>query len=116
MTIGALCPPPIIRRPHSNVISKYQSLVAAEKLDFDPIQLATVERLQNLQGRLDGYVPAPARSEMGLLGRVSGNMGLLGRVSGNGALRQGIDYVTRIGNLHMRSTGTPCYGYRPSNG
>ena len=77
--IGALCLPPIIRRPHSNVISKYQSLVAAEKLDFDPIQLATVERLQNLQGRLDGYVPAPARSETGLLGRVS-QMGLLGRV------------------------------------
>ena len=24
-----------------------------------------------------------------------------------------IDYVTEIGNLHMRSTGTPCYGYRP---
>ena len=27
-----------------------------------------------------------------------------------------IDYVTEIGNLHMRNTGTPCYGYRPSNG
>ena len=27
-----------------------------------------------------------------------------------------IDYVTGIGNLHMRSTGTHCYGYRPSNG
>ena len=27
-----------------------------------------------------------------------------------------IDYVTGIGNLHMRSTGTRCYGYQPSNG
>lgn len=72
MTIGALCPSLLIRRPHSNVISKYQSLVAAEKLDFDPIQLATVERLQSLQDRLDGYVPPPARSETGLLDRVSG--------------------------------------------
>ena len=27
-----------------------------------------------------------------------------------------IDYVTGIGNLHMRSTGTHCYGYQPSNG
>ena len=27
-----------------------------------------------------------------------------------------IDYATGIGNLHMRSTGTHCYGYRPSNG
>ena len=27
-----------------------------------------------------------------------------------------VDYVTGIGNLHMRSTGTPCYGYQPSNG
>ena len=23
--------------------------------------------------------------------------------------------LTGIGNLHMRNTGTPCYGYRPSN-
>ena len=27
-----------------------------------------------------------------------------------------IDCVTEIGNLHMRNTGTPCYGYRPSEG
>ena len=26
-----------------------------------------------------------------------------------------IDYVTGIGNLHMRCTGTHCYRYRPSN-
>ena len=25
-----------------------------------------------------------------------------------------IDCVTGIGNLHMRNTGTPCYGYRPN--
>lgn len=75
VTIGALCPLLLIQRPHSKVISKYQSLVAAEKLNFDPIQFAAVEQLQQLQDRLDGYVPSSAGSHAGLLGRVSGEVG-----------------------------------------
>lgn len=71
VTIGALSPLLLIQRPHSNVISKYQSLVAAEKLNFDPIQFATVKQLQDLQDRLDGYVPTSAGPQAGLLGRVS---------------------------------------------
>lgn len=70
--IGALCPPLLIQRPHSNITSKYQSLVAAEKLNFDPIQLAVVEQLQRLQDRLHGYAPSSATSQAGLLDRVSG--------------------------------------------
>lgn len=66
------CPFFLFQRPHSNLKSKYQSLVAAEKLNFDPIQVEAVEQLQMLQDRLDGYSPTPASSQGdGLLSRVS---------------------------------------------
>ena len=46
--------------------------MAAEKLNFDPIQAKAVEQLQMLQDRLDGYSPTPASSQGdGLLSRVS---------------------------------------------
>jgi predicted ATPase len=74
VTIGALCPLLLTQRPYSNVLNKYQSLVAAEKLNFDPVQLATVEQLQHLQDRLDGYAPAAsAGSQQGVFSRVSGS-------------------------------------------
>lgn len=62
--------------PLSSVKSKYQSLVAAEKLNFDPVQLAAVERLQQLQDRLCGYSPSRrADSQTGLLRRWFGGRG-----------------------------------------
>lgn len=66
LTLGALCPLFLIQRPHSNITNNYQSLVAAEKLNFDPIQLAVVEQLQELQDRLDGYAPTSAGSQAGV--------------------------------------------------
>lgn len=52
--------------------SKYQSLVGAEKLNFDPKQLSIVEQLQGLQHRLDGYDPTSLKSDpnTGLLNKV----------------------------------------------
>ena len=72
MFTGALCPLliTITKRSHSNIKSKYQSLIAAEKLNFDPNQLTIVEQLQQLQDRLDGYQP-PTAASTGFLDRVS---------------------------------------------
>ena len=55
---------------------------------------------------------------MGVGGGRGGGVGVGGGRGGGrgGGVIDCIDYVTGIGNLHMRSTGTPCYGYRPSNG
>lgn len=70
MFTGALCPLLITKRPHSNIKNEYQSLIAAEKLNFDSQQLTIVEQLQQLQDRLDGYEP-PTAASTGFLDRVS---------------------------------------------
>ena len=72
------------RRCHSTIKSKYQSLVGAEKLDFDPLQLSIVEQLQELQDRLHGYTPSiQSDSNTGLLNRVCCRYGVwVGRLHG----------------------------------
>ena len=45
------------RGKHSDIQSEYESLVAAEELQYNPQQLAVVKELRALQDRLHGYHP-----------------------------------------------------------
>ena len=42
---------------HIDLKAKYEALVAAGELRFDPHQLRAVEKLHSLQRELDGYEP-----------------------------------------------------------
>lgn len=63
-------PPPscrftLLQRSYSDIRSKYQSLLGAEKLDFDPHQLSVVEQLHGLQKKLADYEPPTSSSSGG---------------------------------------------------
>ena len=45
------------RSVHSDIKAHYDSLVAADRLKFDPHQLGVVKNLQALQKELKGYQP-----------------------------------------------------------
>ena len=58
-------------RAYSSIKAKYQSLLAAEELNFDPHQMAIVDQLQHLQEKLRDYEPSTGLNEnAGFLGRV----------------------------------------------
>ena len=60
-----------VRRAHGDLRTRYEALVAAGELHFDPHQLNAVEHLQRLQAQLTGYhAPSPP----GLLSKVSGRV------------------------------------------
>ena len=46
------------RPVHTDIKTRYEGLVAAEKLRLDPQQLQVVKQLQTLQKKLNGYEPS----------------------------------------------------------
>lgn len=65
------CLPCLVTQQYSTLSERYQSLIAADNLQYDKHQHEVVTQLEQLQHDLKNYIPTPSSTQPNVLQKVN---------------------------------------------